>query len=102
MLGPAQIELTVDPARVGLNTIHLYLIEAKTGAQFTATKELTVTASLQAKGIGPLPLKANVAGPGHYVLSSAQLSPGGTWRLQVTARVSKFDEYAKTIDVPIK
>ena len=101
-LGPAQLELTVDPARVGPNTIHLYLIDARTGAQFTATKELTVTASLPTKGIGPLPLEANLAGPGHYVLSSAELSPGGTWRLQITDRVSEFDEYAKTIDVPIK
>jgi copper transport protein len=101
-LGPAQIELTVDPARAGLNTVHLYLIDAKTGAQFAATKELTVTASLPAKGIGRLPLKANLAGPGHYVLSSAQLSPGGSWRLRITDRVSEFDEYAQTIDVPIK
>jgi copper transport protein len=101
-LGPAEIEMTVEPARVGLNTVHLYLIDAKSGAQFTATKELTVTAKLPAKGIGPLPLKANLAGPGHYVLSAAELSPGGTWQLQITDRVSEFEEYARTIDIPIK
>jgi copper transport protein len=100
-LGPAELEMTVEPARVGLNTAHIYLIDAKTGAQFTATKELTVTAKLPAKGIGPLPLQANLAGPGHYVLSSAELSPGGTWQLQITDRVSEFDEYTKTIEVPI-
>ena len=77
--GPAELEMTVEPARVGLNTIHLYLIDARTGAQFTATKELTATARLPAKGIGPLPLKPTVAGPGHYILGSAVLSPGGTW-----------------------
>ena len=81
-LGQAELELTVEPARVGLNTVHMYLIDAKTGAQFTATKELTVTAKLPAKGIGPLPLQSNLAGPGHYVLSSADLSPGGTWQVQ--------------------
>jgi copper transport protein len=101
-LGPAELEMTVEPARVGLNTVHIYLIDAKTGSQFTATKELTVTAKLPAKGIGPLPLKANLAGPGHYVLSSAALSPGGAWQLQIVARVSEFEEYAKTIDIPIK
>jgi copper transport protein len=101
-LGPAELEVTVEPARVGLNTVHLYLIDAKTGAQFTATKELTVTAKLPAKGIGPLPLQTNLAGPGHYVLSSAELSPGGTWQLLITDRVSEFDEYAKTIEVPIR
>jgi copper transport protein len=101
-LGPAELEMTVDPARVGLNTVHLYLIDSTTGAQFTHTKELTVTARLSSKGIGPLPLHANLAGPGHYVLNSAQLSPGGTWDLKVTDRVSEFDEYATTVAVPIR
>ncbi len=101
-LGPAELEMTVEPARVGLNTVHVYLIDAKTGAQFTATKELTVTAKLPAKGIGPLPLKANLAGPGHYVLSSATLSPGGTWQLLVTDRVSEFEEYSRAVSIPIR
>jgi copper transport protein len=101
-LGPAELEMTVEPARVGLNTVHLYLIDAKTGSQFTATKELKVTAKLPAKGIGPLPLQANLAGPGHYVLNSTELSPGGTWQLLITDRVSEFEEYEKTIAVPVK
>jgi copper transport protein len=101
-LGPAQLEMTVEPARVGLNTVHLYLIDAKTGAQFTGTKELTVTARLAAKGIGPLPLQPNLAGPGHYVLNSAELSPGGTWQIQVTDRISEFEESSKTVSVPVR
>ena len=94
--------MTVEPAKVGLNTIHLYLIDAKNGTQFTATKQLTVTAALPSKQIGPLPLTANVAGPGHYVLNGAQLSPGGTWQIQVTDRVSAFEQYSKTVSVPIR
>ena len=34
--------MTVDPARVGANQIHLYLFDAQDGAPFTRTKELTV------------------------------------------------------------
>jgi copper transport protein len=100
-IGPAQLELTVDPARVGENTIHLYLIDARTGAQFTQTKELDVTASLPAKRIGPLPLKANLSGPGHYTFNATSFVPAGTWQLQITDRVSDFNEYLKTVDVPI-
>jgi copper transport protein len=100
-LGPAELEMTVEPAKVGLNTIHLYLINAKDGTQFTATKQLTVTAELPSKQIGPLPLTANLAGPGHYVLSGAQFSPGGTWQVQITDRVSAFNQYSKTVTVPI-
>ncbi|MGH2834007.1 MAG: CopD family protein, partial [Solirubrobacteraceae bacterium] len=100
-LGPAELEMTVEPAKVGLNTIHLYLIDAKTGAQFTATKELTATAKLPSKDIGPLPLKANLAGPGHYVLDSAVLSPGGTWSIEIIDRVSEFEQYTQVVKVPI-
>jgi copper transport protein len=101
-LGPAELEMTVEPARVGLNTVHLYLINAKDCTQFTATKELTAKAVLPAKGIGPLPLQPNLAGPGHYTLNSAELSPGGTWEIQLTDRVSEFEEYTQTVKVPIK
>jgi copper transport protein len=101
-LGPAELELTVEPARVGANTLHLYLIDAKTGAPFTRTTELTVTARLPSKGIGPLPLHANKAGPGHYILASAVLSPAGTWRIRFTDRISEFEENSRTIAVPIE
>jgi copper transport protein len=101
-LGPAELEMTVEPARVGLNTIHLYLIDAATGAQYTATKEFIVTAELPSKHIGPLPLRVTVAGPGHYILSSAELSPGGDWEIQFTDRVSEFEEHTRTVRVPIQ
>jgi copper transport protein len=101
-IGPAELELTVDPARVGPNQIHLYLIDTQTGAQFTATKELDVTASLPAKRIGPLTVTANLSGPGHYTLDTTTFAPAGTWQLQITDRVSDFDEYVKTINVPIQ
>jgi copper transport protein len=101
-LGPAELELYLAPARVGLNEIHLYLINARTGTQFTATKQLTVTAELASKGIGPLPLKAYASGPGHYTIPAAVLSPGGTWTIELVDRVSLFDEYIKQIEVPIR
>jgi copper transport protein len=101
-LGPAELEMTVEPARVGLNTIHLYLINARTGVQFTDTKELTATARLPSKGIGPLSLKPNLAGPGHYILNSAVFSPGGTWEIEITARVSEFEEFSRSVKVSIK
>jgi copper transport protein len=101
-LGPAELEMTVEPARTGLNTVHLYLINARDGTQFTATKELTATAKLPSKEIGPLSLPAHAAGPGHYILSSTVLSPGGTWEIEIVDRVSEFQEYSRTVKVPIQ
>ncbi len=101
-LGPAELEAYVTPARVGANAMHLYLINGRTGAPFTGTQQFTVTASLAAKGIGPLSESAYVTGPGHYTVPDAILSPAGTWTVTVTDRVSLFDEYSVTLKVPVR
>jgi copper transport protein len=100
--GPTQLEMTVDPARVGSNQIHLYFFDSKTGAQYAKGKELTVTAALPAKRIGPLPLTLQHAGPGHYIAADALLNAPGDWRLDVTLRISAFDEFSKSIEVPVR
>ncbi len=47
-------------------------------------------------------LKPTVAGPGHYVLNSTVLSPGGTWEVEITDRVSEFEQSSRTVKVPIR
>jgi copper transport protein len=101
-LGPLRLEVTMDPARVGPNELHLYLLRAKDGTPFAGTKELTVSLALPGKHIGPLPATAREAGPGHYVVDSVQLVPGGDWRLSVTSRVSEFDQYDTSLKVPVR
>ena len=101
-LGPEQLQLTVDPAKPGANEVHVYLLDPKTGAQFDRTKALTIEATLPSKGIGPLTLDAQKAGPGHYVVSSAVLGAPGTWKIRVVSRVSDFDEYEETVDVRVR
>ena len=99
-LGPALLEMTVEPAKVGPNTIHLYLIDAKSGVQYTATKELTATARLPAKHIGPLPLKVSLgARPLHPELGGAE--PGGTWAIELIDRVSEFEQFTRVVMVPV-
>ena len=53
-LGPLRLEATMDPARVGPNELHLYLLRAPDGTPVRRTKELTVTLALPGKDIGPL------------------------------------------------
>jgi copper transport protein len=93
---------TTTFARVGANQIHVYLFDSKTGAQYTAGKELTVTATLPDKGIGPLPLESEPAGPGHYIVSDALLNAPGEWRLDFALRVSEFDQFEKSLEVGIE
>jgi copper transport protein len=101
-IGPESVELTVDPARVGSNQIHLYLLDPKTGAQYDRAKEVTIGAEQPAKQIGPLQETASRAGPGHYIVPSAVLGVPGTWRLTISVRVSEFDEYVAKVEVPIR
>ena len=101
-IGPARLEVTVDPARVGPNEMHVYLFDRRDGSQFDATKELTVTAALPDKRIAPIELEPTKAGPGHYVVSGAALGVKGTWRIELAARVSDFDEYRAQLNVPIR
>jgi copper transport protein len=101
-LGPAELEMTVDPARVGSNQVHLYLFDAQSGAQFKRIKELSATATLPDKSIGPLPLEPQLSGPGHYTVQGALLNVAGDWQLEVMMRVSAFDQYTAKVEVPIR
>jgi copper transport protein len=101
-IGPAQLEMTVDPARVGANQIHLYLLNPKDGSQFTGAKEVDVEAMMPSKGIGPLDQTATKAGPGHYIDSSAVLGVPGKWHLTVTVRTSEFDQFTKMFEVHVR
>jgi copper transport protein len=100
-VGEARVELTVDPARVGPNETHVYLFDRKTGAPYEATEELRITAEMPEKNIAKLTLEPNVAGPGHYVVNAASLGVAGDWTMEITVRVSDFDESTAKVTVPI-
>ena len=40
-VGPAHLQATLDPARVGANQLHLYLFDRRSGAQFTRPRRST-------------------------------------------------------------
>jgi copper transport protein len=102
-VGPAQLQVTVDPATVGANEIHLYLLDPRDGSQWDKAKQVTLRASQSDRGIGPLDIELSKAGPGHYVTSgSAALGVPGDWTLDVAVRVSDFDQYEQQIEVPIR
>jgi copper transport protein len=101
-LGPARAELTVEPALAGPNEVHVYFFDRADGAQWDATKQLTVRASLPSHRIEPIDLPARKAGPGHYVIGGAPLAPAGDWTLEFISRVSEFDEYRARFEVPVE
>ena len=82
--------------------MHIYLLDGRTGAPFTGSKELRVDMELPSKGIGPLHATVSPGGPGHWIVTDAQFAPAGDWRVTVTDRVSAFDEYETRLEVPIR
>lgn len=99
--GPIQLEMSVEPARVGANQIHIYLFDAKSGAPFAKAKQFKATATLPEKNIS-LPLEPQLSGPGHYTIPGALLNASGGWRITLTVRVSAFTEYTTTTEVPVR
>ena len=97
-----RLEMTVDPARVGPNEIHLYLFDRASGRPYRGAKEVTIHAELPEKGIAAMHLDPTRAGPGHYVVSGATLGVAGDWVLDVAVRVSDFDEHETHVKVPIR
>ena len=101
-LGPARIEVTVDPARVGPNEIHVYLFDRRSGAQYDAFEEVTAKAELPGKGIEPIALDPAKAGPGHLTIAGAALGVPGDWQLDITAREGEFEAHVAQIEIPVK
>jgi copper transport protein len=101
-LGPARAEMTIDPAEVGANEMHLYFFRRDDGSQWNETRELRMAAALPAKEIPPIELDPRKAGPGHYVVSRAQFGVAGDWQVEIVSRVSEFEEHRAIVEVPVR
>jgi copper transport protein len=101
-LGPADLQLTVDPARVGPNEMHVYLIDKQNGTQYDKVKEMKVDLVLPAEKLGPLAADVRKAGPGHYVMNGALFGVAGEWDVKMSARVSEFDAYYASVKLNIE
>jgi len=101
-IGPARLELTLDPARVGPNEVRVHLFARDDGHRYAAAKEPTVTAELQDKRIAPIRLDVSKAGPGQYVVSGAGLPIAGDWKIEIAARVSDFRVHRTSLTIPFR
>jgi copper transport protein len=76
--GAMTIEVTVDPARVGLNQIHVYTLTPK-GADLTVRG---ISAKL-VDGNTSVPAGLVKAGPNHYLTNAAAIPTAGTYQMLV-------------------
>ena len=99
-IGPYRFTLTFDPARTGSNEIHVYLLDS-TGS-LAPVDEIAVSVTLPAVDVGPLRFEATPAGPGHGIVTAAELPLPGDWNLQLDVRKGEFDQWSTTIAIPIR
>ena len=99
--GPSgSVQLSVDPARPGPNTLHVYLFDDAG----VPTQPATITVSLTeaAQEIGPLDVDLQPAGPGHYVGDGMSIPGAGTWTLAVSVRLDEFSAVTAQTEFPVR
>lgn len=91
--------VAVDPGRAGPNTIRLELDHAD--PDFPELDEVTFSASLPDRDIGPLQFEAKQPEHGVWRVVDADLAIPGTWEIRVEARRGEFDLFTETVSIPI-
>jgi copper transport protein len=99
-LGDMPASLSVEPGTTGANVIHL-MLHAEHAVE-EPLEEVTISATLASKGIGPLRFSAKPAGELEWIVSGAQLIIAGDWQLRIEARRGEFEVLTRTISVPIR
>lgn len=79
-LGDGQLNLTIDPAATGRNTLHVYVLD-DTGRPRADADELTVTLVNDDRTV---PADLFVAGPGHWTTPRLVMPAAGVWQVQIT------------------
>ncbi|MEU6374014.1 copper resistance protein CopC [Streptomyces sp. NPDC046909] len=93
-----QVQITLDPGRVGRNSVQAVVLDAQGG--FAIVPELRLAFSLPAQDIGPLDAKVTDKG-GYWGSDDLDLPIAGTWEMRVTVRVSEVDQVSETKAVTI-
>jgi copper transport protein len=97
--GKGTVQFTLDPARVGGNEMHLYVVRPD-GKPFDVP-EVKLAFTLESKSIGPLPVAPDHITTGHWSAIGVQIPMAGEWKIAVTVRTSDIDQVTVTKNAKI-
>ena len=98
-LGSNNLNVVVDPNRIGENFVHLTVSTPAGGP--VEIQAMKVRFSMPEQEIGPLIGKGKRLGPGHFVVQGRQLSLAGEWLLEIEARIDKFTNENAEVKVTV-
>jgi copper transport protein len=93
-----QLQLDVDPARVGNNAVHLFAYDSAGNPK--KVEEWKATAALPAAGVEPISIPLLRITDNHAIGDIA-LPTAGRWELRFTLRTSDIDQATVTTTVPV-
>ncbi|MEX2562533.1 MAG: copper resistance protein CopC [Nitriliruptoraceae bacterium] len=91
-----ELELVVDPSRVGLNTVHLYALDA-IGMPTDAIGDIAMEFTYLDEGIGPFRVEPFFAGTGHWITSTDIFAFAGQWQVDIIVGLDRFTEIRRTV-----
>ncbi|MGY1837386.1 copper resistance protein CopC [Blastococcus sp. SYSU DS0510] len=94
------LQVQVDPARPGENSLHLYLFDD--AGRLTQPAEIRVTLTERSQQIGPLDVDLQPGGPGHFIGDGMTIPGAGTWTLTATVRLDEFTALTAATDFPVR
>ena len=83
-----RLQVIVDPARVGPNDLHVFVLDGD--GLPASVEELTLTLRSEEVGIAPIEQPLSDLGAGHYSGHTDDLGIAGTWELHVVIRPDTF------------
>jgi copper transport protein len=93
------LQVDIDPAGVGNNSVHLYAYDAQNKPQRVV--EWRGTAALASAGIEPLEIPL-LPFTDNHAAGEINLPAAGQWELRFTVRISDIDQATVTATVPVK
>ena len=100
-LGEGSVQVIIDPARVGRNDIHAYILD-RLGRPDSRYKTADFALAVPALDIGPLHRPPLDGGAGHFLLVGTELTPGGTWTLTISVQPDRFTIQKATVTFRVR
>jgi copper transport protein len=101
LTGDLRLEVTVTPSAVGLNTVHVYVLEPS-GQPSGEVEDLRLEFTYVDEDIGPFVVEPFVAGPGHWTATIEDLRFAGAWEVRVVSGIDRFTETEVTFPFTVR